>query len=72
MAASMHDQRAREALARIDRALSRLEKASAGPSGDERAELDRLRAAHQLLRNRVESAIGEIDAMLAAPEQDEG
>jgi len=61
------DQRASAALARIDRALERIETLVAAPPAPPReaAELERLRAAHDLLRRRVEGAIGEIDALLA-------
>jgi hypothetical protein len=61
------DQRASAALARIDRALARIEALSAIQKEPPRAtaELERLRAAHDLLRRRVQGAIGEIDALLA-------
>ena len=64
------DQRARAALSRIDRAVSRIDSAlEAEPArASETAELERLRAAHQLLRRRVEAAIGEIDALSGAGE----
>jgi uncharacterized membrane protein len=71
MALPMQDQRALDALARIDRALQRIEAAAANGqsahslSADRQAEeLERLRSAHHLLRSRVETAIGEIDRML--------
>jgi hypothetical protein len=62
----MQDQRVGAAMARIERALQRIETALAAdprPS-PEQAELERLRSAHALLRSRVEGAIGEIDRML--------
>lgn len=64
----MHDQRTRDALARIDRALTRLDQTlSAGTSPPKEAEeLARLKQSHALLRRRVETAIGEIDSLLAA------
>jgi len=65
----MEDQRARAAMARIDRALNRIEAALSAASGD-RQELERVRNAHALLRDRVEAAIGDIDQMLAANGQD--
>jgi hypothetical protein len=63
----MQDQRALDAIARIERALQRIEAASAdsGVGHQQEEELARLRSAHFLLRERVESAIGEIDRMLA-------
>lgn len=63
----MQDQRALDAIARIERALERIEAAaSAGDMSARRdaAELDRLRSAHFLLRERVGAVIGEIDRML--------
>ena len=66
----MADQRALDAIGRIERALARIETASSraqtaaknGADGSE--ELDRLRGAHQALRARVEGAIGQIDRLL--------
>ena len=66
-APGMHDERAQEALTRIEQALDRLERA-ATPSAEAAAaadELGRLRAAHAQLRERVRGAIGEIDGLLA-------
>jgi hypothetical protein len=64
----MGDQRALDAVSRIERALARIEtavrrQAPAGNGGDS-AELDQLRSAHQALRSRVEGAIGQIDRLL--------
>jgi hypothetical protein len=64
----MGDQRALDAVSRIERALARIESAArrqphAG-DGLDAAELDRLRGAHQALRARVEGAIGQIDLLL--------
>lgn len=62
----MQDIRARAALERIDRALSRIETAIAAdpkPHADSE-ELERLRTAHALLRRRVEAAVSEIDSLL--------
>ena len=66
MAVTMQDQRALDALARIERALQRIETAAANQeaAGEAARELDKLRSAHQLLRSRVENAIGEIDRMI--------
>ena len=50
-------------MARIERALDRIERA-VGENEGAAAELVRLRSAHELLRSRVEGAIGEIDRML--------
>jgi len=68
----MNDQRARAAMARIERALDRLEAAQSTPdsSARERDEVERLRTAHQMLRGRVESAIGELDRLLADGHED--
>ena len=62
----MGDARALDAIARIERALARIEasaRRSGGQSSDP-AELTRLRDAHQALRSRVEGAIGQIDRLL--------
>lgn len=64
----MGDQRALDAVSRIERALARIESAvrrqpHAG-DGVDSAELDHLRGAHQALRARVEGAIGQIDVLL--------
>jgi hypothetical protein len=66
----MADQRALDAVARIERALARIESAAmrtqaaakSGAAGGE--ELERLRGAHMALRGRVEGAIGQIDRLL--------
>ena len=66
----MADQRALDAISRIERALARIEAAGSAAQAAARdgaagnAELERLRSAHQTLRMRVEGAIGEIDRML--------
>jgi hypothetical protein len=62
----MQDQRTQAALARIEQALGRIERSAATDLGAA-DELTRLRQAHDLLRRRVESAIGEIDRLLAEP-----
>ena len=66
----MADQRALDAISRIERALARIEEAgvraqaAAGEGTDGDAELERVRGAHQALRMRVEGAIGQIDRLL--------
>ncbi len=64
----MADQRALDAIARIERALARIEAASSRPrpaaAPDSSAELERVRDAHQRLRSRVEGAIGQLDRLL--------
>jgi hypothetical protein len=70
MPSAMADQRALDAISRIERALARIESAahsaqSSARSGSAGAEeLERLRGAHQALRTRVEGAIGRIDRLL--------
>jgi len=61
----MQDQRVEAAMARIARALERIEQVAADGAA-EAGELARLRAAHDLLRRRVASAIGQIDDLLGA------
>ena len=63
------------AIARIERALARIEAAASRPapapshsSGDSEA-AEELRRAHQALRSRVQSAISEIDGLLRDGEQ---
>lgn len=68
MGRAMQDQRTEAALARIERALGRIEGTVAGDAGAA-DELARLRQAHTLLRSRVEGAIGEIDRMLSSETQ---
>jgi hypothetical protein len=64
----MGDQRALDAVSRIERALSRIETAARRPqpagNGDDSAELEQLKGAHDKLRSRVEGAIGQIDRLL--------
>ena len=66
MPLQMGDTRSLDAIARIERALARIE-ASARKSGDqaaETAELAHLRDAHHALRTKVEGAIHQIDRLL--------
>ena len=65
----MGDARSLDAIARIERALARIEtsaRTSAAHSADmaDNAELSALRDAHGALRARVEGAIGQIDRLL--------
>jgi len=65
----MADQRALDAIGRIERALARIEaaaraQASARGEPDGTGELERLKGAHLALRGRVEGAIGQIDRLL--------
>lgn len=63
----MSDQRALKALARIEAALARIEAAGlAEPPPRHAEELQQLRAVHQALRGKVETAIGQLDRLLAA------
>ena len=68
----MADDRALEALRRIERALTRIEAAgsrpvqAAGSASSE--EFDRLKEAHDSLRRRVAGAIGQIDRLIEAGE----
>jgi alanyl-tRNA synthetase len=65
----MQDQRALDAISRIQRAIERLEAVTSSGAAQRRAEEhERLRAAHALLRSRVEAAIGEIDLMITPGE----
>ena len=62
------------AIARIERALARIEAAAARPApapsqAPDDQEVSELRRAHQALRARVEGAIAQIDGLLATGEQ---
>jgi len=61
----MSDERARKAIERIERALSRIEAAGGNAPKADTRELDALRDAHKALRGKVEGAIGQIDLLLA-------
>ena len=69
----MGDARALEAIARIERALARLEAAAArpvpAPASGSSDEFERLREAHDTLRQRVAGAIGQIDELLEGRER---
>lgn len=64
----MADEKAMQALGRIERALARIEtaadKARNQPRGD--GELVELRRVHQGLRGKVEGAIAQIDRLIAS------
>lgn len=64
----MGDPRALEAIRRIERAVARLEAAAARPAPSPAAgppeDYERLRQAHDALRQRVAGAIGQIDELL--------
>jgi len=63
----MKDERALLAIARIERALARIDGAAARlPAKHDDTELETLRSAHSKLRGRVETAIAQIDDLLAA------
>jgi hypothetical protein len=68
----MADQRALDALRRIEQALARIETAATrprpAPAAEPPEDYDRLRQAHGDLRDRVAGAIGEIDRMLETGE----
>lgn len=64
---AMADQRALLALHRIEEALARIEASpslQAPATGIDQEEHDRLRSAHEQLRQRVGAAIGQIDHLL--------
>ena len=67
---AMKDERALQAIARIERALARIESAMQRvPAPRDDSELLRLREVHQALRGKVEGAISQIDRLLAPAEQ---
>ena len=69
--ASMPDERALAAIARIERALARIEAAAdrhaAAPRPD--GELRELKQVHEALRGKVEGAIAQIDRLIATAER---
>ena len=66
----MADDDAMNAVARIERALARIEAAAAKkPEPRDDSELRQLREVHQALRGKVEGAISQIDRLLAAGER---
>jgi hypothetical protein len=65
----MRDERAFSAIARIERALARIEAAaSKAPVARDDDQLRQLREVHQALRGKVEGAISQIDRLLATQE----
>ena len=68
MPLAMSDPRALDAIRRIEQALARIDRAAAqprpAPPPEPPEDYDRLRQAHDALRERVAGAIGEIDRML--------
>ena len=65
----MADDRALEALRRLERALARVESAASRPAPAPSApaqEFERLKQAHDSLRRRVAGAIGQIDELIEA------
>ena len=62
----MGDERAMQALARIERAIARIEAAAtaAPASAGDDEEIRRLREANEALRGKVRNAIGQIDMLL--------
>jgi hypothetical protein len=66
----MADQRALDAISRIDRALARIERSASRPRPDpiDGEEVERLRAAHESLRRKVAGAIGQLDLIIESEE----
>ena len=69
MRGAMADQRALDAVARIERALARIETAAnrpppPPPAPEESDSYRRLRDAHDALRRQVAGAIGQIDGLI--------
>jgi hypothetical protein len=70
----MADQRALDAIRRVEQALARIESASSRPPLPAAAsanldEVRKLREAHETLRRRVAGAIGQIDHMIEIGER---
>jgi hypothetical protein len=68
----MSDDRALQAIGRIERALARIEAAATKvpePSPRDDSELRQLREVHHALRGKVEGAISQIDRLLAEAER---
>jgi chromosome segregation ATPase len=69
----MVDQRAQDAVSRIERALARIEAAAQRPApappGVPSEDFERLREAHDALRRQVIGAIGQLDDLIAVGER---
>jgi hypothetical protein len=68
----MSDDRALQAVGRIERALARIEAAATKvpePAPRDDSDLRQLREVHQALRGKVEGAISQIDRLLADAER---
>ena len=68
----MSDDRAMQAVGRIERALARIEEAAMKvpePAPRDDSNLRQLREVHQALRGKVEGAISQIDRLLAEAER---
>ena len=61
----MRDERAFQAIERIENALARVEAAATRHPPRDDSELRELRKVHQALRGKVEGAISQIDRLLA-------
>ena len=66
----MTDERAMQAIERIERALARIQVATSKPPPRDDGELIKLREVHHALRGKVEGAISQIDRLLATAEHD--
>jgi len=69
---SMADEKAMQAVGRIERALARIEAAASAPRPApprDDSELIELRQTHHALRGKVEGAIAQIDRLLATGER---
>jgi hypothetical protein len=65
----MSDQRALDAVARIERALARIEAVAARPApAGESQDLHLLQARHDAMRGRVTGALAQLDALIGAGE----
>jgi hypothetical protein len=64
----MTDERALQAIERIERALTRIQEATNRPAPRNDGELIKLREVHHALRGEVEGAISQIDRLLATAE----
>jgi hypothetical protein len=63
------DQRALDAITRIERALARIDAAATRPAPVDRSEEQHLRAAHHALRERVSGALTQLDSLIQAGER---